>query len=645
MADTIDRAVYEVETRRTGDRNAIRGVRDEILSTQQVQRAAREFDTRYASQTSAAQRQIIQVERERRAGVSEDLRLLSLRVQTTNVANASEIAAIRESLIAQREYQQGARASQQENLRLVQVTQQLERRVDAYTAAQLRANRGTAAIPVERIRMGGNAVTALAFAAEQSALGGRQAVVAFGNLAQTLSFVSQSAKFASWAGWIGAAVTVTGTFVSLLSRADDLEKRRSERLRERDISDLDVHTVDRERTRLQGLLSAAQGQQSRLRGINIFGVSAEAVAGLLNVGKFGEIKRLETEIAAVEDRRADLLRDMAQSESRRIRQNSESLQLSERALAIEHDLLRLGGEASDRDIAIARVRGEVEEHQRAIVEHYRNQRDAAGHLLPLTQAQEQSLSRQVQLMRDIGAQREAEIEREKIRAQAQSSVGFAREFGNAPGRFSAQLFEIEQVRISEEKLYGDSAIAQERAETRKRHLYRQTAREAAQSFGTIHDALIKSQSRELKAIAHIADSIRRFHIGAEAAVAAVQSARAFGNVPRALADHDWTAAALYAKAGLELGAAAAMGFREALGSGGAGGGGGGGGGIGAGSSFEPDRAASGEGGGPIVINLYTTDPDSPGAIKRAMWLMKRSQLIGAQLYQPNVIKWSARGGV
>ena len=46
MTETVDRAVYEVKTRRVGDRSAVTGIRDEMLSTQQVQRAAQEGENK-----------------------------------------------------------------------------------------------------------------------------------------------------------------------------------------------------------------------------------------------------------------------------------------------------------------------------------------------------------------------------------------------------------------------------------------------------------------------------------------------------------------------------------------------------------------------------------------------------------------------
>jgi hypothetical protein len=631
MGETIDRAVYEIETRRTGDRRAITGVRDEMLSTQQVQRAAQDFDRRYTSQAAEGQRRIIQAERERRQGVAEDLRLLSLRVQTVNAGNTAEIAALRESLAAQREYQQGSKASQQENLRLVQITQQLERRVDAVSAAQLRANNTTRQFPIERIRAGGNAVAALAFAAENATLGGRSAVTAFGNLATTLALVSQNAKFASWAGWIGAAVTVAASLAAILSRVGAEERDRDERRFRRQLGDADVHTAER----LLEVLREQKREVESIRPATAAGRLTERIdnwlEGLLGVGRGQELAQIRSRIKEVEIEREALIERHARAEATRRRENTESLNLRIREAETTRDLLTHTASLSEFEQERNRLEADTVQRMEAISREYLQQRDAAGHLLPLTDEQKSKLADLLGIEVELSRLRREEIaEREKI-AQANATIAFLRERGGAADVFTARMAEIEIQREAETRLYGDVALVAERAEFRKRQLYRETAKEAGKAFEQIHDAFINSSSRDLKAIAHIADSVRRLQIGAEAALAAVESARQFAKVPGALAAGNPVAAALHALSGTQLAAAAALGFREALGSGG-GGGAAGGGGVGAGTTFEPDRAT--EGGGATTVNLWTIDPDSPSRIARTTWLINRNRVLGRQMFIP-----------
>ena len=67
-----------------------------------------------------------------------------------------------------------------------------------------------------KVRKGALAFGAVARAADQAKLGTQGAVHAASELAETLALVSRSAKFASWATGIGAAVAILGTFLALL---------------------------------------------------------------------------------------------------------------------------------------------------------------------------------------------------------------------------------------------------------------------------------------------------------------------------------------------------------------------------------------------------------------------------------------------
>lgn len=656
MADTVDRAVYEVETRRVGDRNAITAIDQELKQSAQLQAYLAKTQGAYEREVAAEASKGLGTERERTRLARENLALLSLRVRNVQLASAGEVAALQGAIAAESARLAASNATELQRERLISVEQRLEQRIDAQAvaqqrqaaaatraataqaqaaeqaaAAQARANAQLNAFPTQRLRTGANAVSSIAFAAEQSALGGRQAVIAFGNLATTLSFVSQSAKFASWAGGIGAAVVVAGTLASLLSRIGKEERDREEARFKRQLGDADVHTAER-------LLTVLKEQKKELEGIRQSTAAGRLtqrvdnwLEGLIGVGRGAEIAKARTRIKEVEIEREALIERHARAEATRRRENTESLITLERQVTAQARLLTDAVSIGEQDAEIAAIEQQRLERVIEIGNQYRNQRDQQGHILRLTADQEAQLVRIVERENEISRiQREA-AERRRAEARTQGTIEFMREHGTAKDRFDARMAEIEILQQREERLYGDSTIAAERAEIRKRQLYRETAKEAGRTFGLIHDAFINSSSRELKAIAHIADSIRRVQIGAEAALAAVESARQFALVPAALARGAPWAAAFHALSGTQLAAAAALGFREALGSGG-GGGAAGGGGVGAGTTFEPDRGVSG--GGEQTIILQLLDPDTPSAIGRTMWLMKRNQVLHRQSFIP-----------
>jgi hypothetical protein len=196
-----------------------------------------------------------------------------------------------------------------------------------------------------------------------------------------------------------------------------------------------------------------------------------------------------------------------------------------------------------------------------------------------------------------------------------------------------RLEEIELERQAEIQKYGDIVEAAENAEIKKRKLLRETLAATASSLKGIEDATANSQNSRTKALHEFAKNYRAVIIGAKAAEAAVDSAKAFASVPAHLAVQDYSGAALAA-----LAAAAILGFTEA-GGGGGGSSGGGGGGNNSGT-FQPSPG-NGQGGA-SVINLYTVNPYSretmgvvsyelgrAGVLKRPIQLPPTTGLQGA----------------
>jgi hypothetical protein len=159
-------------------------------------------------------------------------------------------------------------------------------------------------------------------------------------------------------------------------------------------------------------------------------------------------------------------------------------------------------------------------------------------------------------------------------------------------------------------------------------LRRATMKAAADDAKTIVGVLLDSGSKQVKAIGHAADAVRRVQIGAQAAHAAVESAIEFGKAIGSAASLDFRGAALHASSGLALARAAALGAKESLGGGGGGssGGGGGGGGADPNGAFRPRTGTEGQGN--VVINLLTQDPYGATKIQQVMYELNRAQVLG-----------------
>jgi hypothetical protein len=129
----------------------------------------------------------------------------------------------------------------------------------------------------------------------------------------------------------------------------------------------------------------------------------------------------------------------------------------------------------------------------------------------------------------------------------------------------AKMDFIEEERLAAIKRGEDETQVNRKAYNDRRALIRSEIDETKRGYKTIEDALLSSHSRQLKAIGHAMQSFRRLEIGAEASMAAVESARAFGKVPGYLAAGQIASAALSAASGVQLAAAAALGLQGVAG--------------------------------------------------------------------------------
>lgn len=214
------------------------------------------------------------------------------------------------------------------------------------------------------------------------------------------------------------------------------------------------------------------------------------------------------------------------------------------------------------------------------------------------------------------------------RSVATAVAGSGGDFSDSTvmGRYQAKVDEITAEADLDLKA-GHNAVEVERnKQAQIRQLRKDTLRAAADDAKSITDVLLASGSRDVRAVGHAADTIRRVLIGAQAAHAAVEAAIEGGKAIGAAATGNWAGAALHAASALELTKAAALGAQESLGGGGYSGTGGGGAAASSSSgTFEPRIGTEGQ--GMVTINLLSQNPYGPEAIQQVSYLLQRGEIL------------------
>jgi hypothetical protein len=198
--------------------------------------------------------------------------------------------------------------------------------------------------------------------------------------------------------------------------------------------------------------------------------------------------------------------------------------------------------------------------------------------------------------------------------------------------YEARLAQINAEAKAELEQNPERAVdieAQKQAKIRA--LRRETAKQAMADAKELTAVLIDSGSKQVKAVGHAAETIRRVVIGAQAAHAAVEAAIEGGKAIGSLATGDFRGAALHGAAALELAKAAALGAQESLGGGNAGGGGSGGAGGGNSQTFEPRNAS--EGAGVMHLTIITQNALGPDHIQNIAFQLNRSGILKQPLIE------------
>lgn len=227
----------------------------------------------------------------------------------------------------------------------------------------------------------------------------------------------------------------------------------------------------------------------------------------------------------------------------------------------------------------------------------------------------------------INQQHDIQVRHLRTQNDIDQSAGGLFGAGDARDQHKARLSQIEDDRLAGLKANKDDAAAQvevnRKAQIAIRAENRRVIDETRQNYKTIEDVLLASKSRQIKAIGHAAQTIRRLEIGAEGAHSAVLALKAGGQGLAALGSGNFAGAAEYFAAAVQFGAAAALAGQESLGGGGsAGSGGGGSQNVG---TFEPRD--NGAGGGGTTINLYTTNPYGREQIQQVKFELDRANVM------------------
>lgn len=472
-------------------------------------------------------------------------------------------------------------------------------------------------------------------------------LVASGGLATGLASLSKSASVAAAASGIGAIVTVAGIAALALynmGKSAQVSQMQLDNLKNFSADTVMTNLAQIRAARDQALedavAAADAGYLTRLGKMLTANLATKEGRALLVGGgadfsaldKANQLSEAATKIA-LEKVKAERLRVLAMTDQM-------NLQIAINARQIEgqtgaQGILDVVGRQTyelytQEDLEAKRIRASF------IV------RDANGHILALTGAQTRqmdTLLEQNVKLTDLQAKQikqAKEIADEVYRRTTATSEAAG---GNLWERHQDRLAQIEAEAKADIKAGRDKADVEAMTAAKIRAMRRETAKQAAQDANTLTSVLISSGSKQIRAVGHAADTIRRVVIGAQAAHAAVESAIEAGKAIGSAAAMDWRGAALHGMAALELAKAAALGAQESLGGGRGASGGGGAGSGGGGSTFEPRNSTEGQ--GSLVVNLFSQNPYGAEQIQSVQYLLNRAEI----LKRPAAIQIAPTNGI
>jgi hypothetical protein len=485
-------------------------------------------------------------------------------------------------------------------------------------------------------RTAANALALLSNAAIMGTGSTQGLIVASGGLVTGLAALSKSATIAAAASGIGALVTVAAVAANALyqmGKAAQVSQAQLDNLKNFTAANVLTNLAGIRAARDQALADAVKAADAGLltRFKNTMGADLTTEKGRAVVAGLGadfsplekanQLNEAASKIA-LEKLRAERLRLVALRDQNEFQIRSNSLEI-------------IGAKAVEGSLDTFKRRRQEIITQAALEDARIKQsfvyRDEQGHIVARTQEQTREMNKLIAQHRELTdvqlhelAQAEQLANAAYKRATATAVAGAG---PNVADKYNARIAEINAEADADAQAGRDAVDIEAQKQAKIRALRRDTARAAMEDAKSLTAVLIDSGSKQVRAVGHAAESIRRVVIGAQAAHAAVEAAIEGGKAIGSLAALDFRGAALHGAAALELAKAAALGAQESLGGGrsaGTGGGGGAGGG-GTGSTFEPRTGTEGQ--GSVIVNLYSENPYGAEKIQQVQYLLRRADVL------------------
>lgn len=497
--------------------------------------------------------------------------------------------------------------------------------IPAGTEEQLRRVPGSA-------RTAANALSLLGNAALYGTGSVNGMIVASGGLATGLAALSKSATVAAAASGIGAIVTIAALAATALYRMGDAAK-----VSQTQVDALKNFTAANVQTNLAGIRAARDQAQAdalkaadagwlerfnKMTAANLMTEEGRRVAagGGVDFSKMEKANQLTEEATKItlEKLRAERLRVLALADQARYQERSNALEI-------------IGAKATEGSLdTFQRRRQEIITQAKIEDDQQRKQfefRNEAGVLIHTNVDAMNRLIAQHRILTDIQLHELTQAEQLANAAYKRTvATAVAAAGDSAADRYAAKLDEINANADLDLKAGHDAVEVERNKQAQIRALRKDTWRQAGEDAKSLTNVLIDSGSKQVRAVGHAAETIRRVVIGAQAAHAAVEAAIEGGKAIGSLAAFDFRGAALHGAAALELAKAAALGAQESLGGGvPSGGGGGAGAGSGGGSTFEPRSGTEGQ--GMVTINLLSQNPYGAEQIQQVSYLLQRGEIL------------------
>lgn len=486
-----------------------------------------------------------------------------------------------------------------------------------------------------------------------------------GLIVKALAEVSGSATLAASANGIGAIVIVVGTLIAAYHALADASQTASDLF----VKDLamrdDPHQIQKLMDDTRKMQTDALDKIQKDQGTSVADAvkemhfnmtdgltgTGDAVRDALGVSSQSirqyqeatdRLEKLQVAYQAVQKAEVARVFSLNQQMKAQILQNDETLRATNIQLAAQKELTGFAGGTNigdaKRDPQVETLRAQHDAALAALKVQY-DLHKANGESIPLDDAQ---AARKAHLTDQINTQWHAQLQLlESVRAYntiVQDNKNNTTQdtdysaFGGAGDVAKESQDRINMINLeadAQEQAGIRTSVAQKTAQLAIRQLYLGTFSAAKQNLNDFTSVLLDSSNKQVRAVGHAFDSIRRVELGYEATLAGIKSIRYAAQAIGYAADLQWERAALATASSLQWAAVSAKAAQESLGGGtGASGGGGGGASGGGGSSgtFTPNANAT-SGGSNLTVQIVTRNPYGRDEIKQTMYELDRANLL------------------